>query len=123
MSITFSMRKDGEFLEPDINMGERNAWAVMRALGYIPEDNFAEELTTPAQINEFIAKCDSVLASIRQFSGLDSGREAEESGGIGTGHVHFIDFGMRPGYIMEKVSQLRDLALLALEQKAALGWG
>ena len=121
MSITFSMRKDGKFLEPDINMGERNAWAVMRTLGYTPEENFAEELVTPEQINEFIVKCDSVLASIQQFSGLDPGRQPEE--GLGAKGARFVDFGMRPGYIMERVTQLRELAFRALNEKAALGWG
>lgn len=115
MSVTFSLESNPAHLQDtpiELNLSNSNAAIVMQALGY--EFDYCGTIE-PKDICPFIQRCDLALAAINQFPSLDSGREPEES--TGEKGARWIDCGVPAGYLYERISQLRALAMIAWEYK------
>jgi hypothetical protein len=121
MSVTFTVRKNSEWLfeEFDVNMSNTNAIMVLMDLGQNPmtDDGTVGHV---ADLPAFIAMCDAVLGSIAGDPSLDPGRETVEHGSPGRCTV--IDCGTPAGYLQRQVTALRKLAILAQDAGGVLGW-
>jgi hypothetical protein len=121
MSVTFSIRRNGQWLydEHEVNMCNANAIMVLMDLGQNPMTDDG----TVGQVEDlpaFIAMCDAVLASIAGDPSLDPGRKTVEYSSPGRATV--IDCGTPAGYLQRQVTALRKLAMLAQDAGGVLCW-
>jgi len=123
MSVSFWARKGNTLLNEEsnleINMSNTNAMMILQTLSFQP-DEYCGDVKND-ELENFILRCDLALQAIREEPSLDPGRETTiEKGETGPTFVHC---GVHPGYMQERISQLRDLASFAYKHQAELSWG
>jgi hypothetical protein len=121
MSVTFSIRRNGQWLydEHEVNLCNANAIMVLMDLGQNPmtDDGLVGQVE---DLFAFIAMCDAVLGSIAADPSLDPGRATVEH--RSEGRATMIECGTPAGYLQDRVTSLRNLAVLARDAGGVLGW-
>lgn len=111
MSITFSYRKDNQWSENQINMANGNAAMVLEALGYEYDNCGAVDSA------DLVRRCIKFLNTAE----IDRGETPSESQEPGKCRV--INCGRREGYLQEKITLIRDLALEASRKGVQITFG
>ena len=121
MSVTFLVTRNNngthEYLSNDdneVNVSNVNFASIMRLLDTHNEDYCGS--LADYELHEFKAKINFVLDSVKAMPELDSGTPTEQQG-------NWIQFGIRPQYYTDRLSQLLVLVDLAISNEAILSWG